>query len=197
MSTHLWNRLLLGFHPGQLSFILRASCDTLPTLVNLRHWKIQTSSNFQHNCIRRTSAHILNGCPVALQQGRHTYWHDQVLLSLFLDIQKHCSEDTNIFADLDNYRAYNTHYPTINLDHLISTWHRNLQCSTTWHSFPRTYLSTEHFQAAWEWKSSKIEYQLLISELDRSYSAVYSRVGQYFIANITWSSTCNTIIACI
>jgi len=30
-----WNRLLSGFHPGQLSFLLRASSDTLPTEVNL------------------------------------------------------------------------------------------------------------------------------------------------------------------
>ena len=43
-SSHLWNRLLLGFHPGQLSFILRASSDTLPTPMNLHHWRIQASS---------------------------------------------------------------------------------------------------------------------------------------------------------
>jgi len=29
-----WNRLLSGLHPGQLSFILRASFHTLPTDVN-------------------------------------------------------------------------------------------------------------------------------------------------------------------
>jgi len=28
-SNQLWNRLLLGFHPGQLSFILRASSDPI------------------------------------------------------------------------------------------------------------------------------------------------------------------------
>ena len=35
-STHLWNRLLLGFHSGQLSFVLRAFSDTLPTPMNLQ-----------------------------------------------------------------------------------------------------------------------------------------------------------------
>ena len=35
-----WNRLLLGCHPGQFSFILRAASDTLPTAVNLQHWNI-------------------------------------------------------------------------------------------------------------------------------------------------------------
>ena len=47
MSTRLWNRLLLGFHPGQLSFVLRASSDTLPTPINLQRWRIQTSSKCQ------------------------------------------------------------------------------------------------------------------------------------------------------
>ena len=31
-----WNRLLLGCHPGQFSFILRAASDTLLTAVNLQ-----------------------------------------------------------------------------------------------------------------------------------------------------------------
>ena len=35
-----WNRLLSGFHPGQLSFILRVSSETLPTAVNLCRWII-------------------------------------------------------------------------------------------------------------------------------------------------------------
>ena len=32
-----WNRLMLGCHPDQLSFILCAASDTLPTAVNLQH----------------------------------------------------------------------------------------------------------------------------------------------------------------
>ena len=33
-SCKTWNQLLSGFHPGQLSFLLRAASDTLPTAVN-------------------------------------------------------------------------------------------------------------------------------------------------------------------
>jgi len=47
LSTRLWNRLLFGFHPGQLSFVLRASSDTLPTPMNLRCWKIQAGSSYR------------------------------------------------------------------------------------------------------------------------------------------------------
>jgi len=39
-----WNCLLSGFHPGQLSFLLRASSDTLLTEVNLCRWKTQCSA---------------------------------------------------------------------------------------------------------------------------------------------------------
>jgi len=93
------HRLLLGLHPGQFLFILRASSDTLPTPVNLQRWKIQTSSSCQLcDCHRPTSAHSLSGCPTALQQGRYTYHHDQVLISLLLDIQKYCC-DVTVVAD--------------------------------------------------------------------------------------------------
>ena len=37
-SCKTWNWLLSGFHPGQLSFLLRAASDTLPTAVNLQQW---------------------------------------------------------------------------------------------------------------------------------------------------------------
>jgi len=55
---------------------------------------------------------ILNSCPIALQQGRYVYRHDQVLLSLLVDIEEYC-DDANVFADLDNYRAGNTPLATI------------------------------------------------------------------------------------
>ena len=57
-----WNRLMLGCHPGQLSFILRAASDTLPTAVNLQRWHIQCSAKCPLcGCVQPTTAHILNG----------------------------------------------------------------------------------------------------------------------------------------
>ena len=58
---------------GQLSFLLRASSDTLPTAINLHRWKIQCGAR----CIlcdssRPTTAHVLSGCPVALSQHTDT-----------------------------------------------------------------------------------------------------------------------------
>ena len=73
-SCKTWNRLLKGFHPGQLSFLLHAASDTLPTAVNLQRWSIQCEAK----CLlcdsqRLTTAHILGSCPAALNQLRYTY----------------------------------------------------------------------------------------------------------------------------
>ena len=40
----LGKKLLLGFHPGLFSFLLRASSNTLPTAVNLHRWHIQSDA---------------------------------------------------------------------------------------------------------------------------------------------------------
>ena len=48
LETHYgtWNRLMLGCHPGQLSFILRAACYMLPKAMKLKHWHIQCSAKY-------------------------------------------------------------------------------------------------------------------------------------------------------
>ena len=61
------------------SNILHTSSDTLPTLMNL-HCCMGNSSCHLCKFPQPTTAHILNGCPVALQQGRYTYQHVEVLM---------------------------------------------------------------------------------------------------------------------
>ena len=66
-SCKTWNRLLSGFHPGQLSFLLRAASDTLPTAVNLQRWSIQCEAKCSLcDSHRTTTAHVLSCCPTAL-----------------------------------------------------------------------------------------------------------------------------------
>ena len=60
----------LGLPAGQLSFILRAGMDCLPTLHNLRCWRCRMDST----CLlcgssQATTLHILNGCPEAVNHG--------------------------------------------------------------------------------------------------------------------------------
>jgi len=97
-----WNRLLLGCNPGQLSFILRAVSDTLPTSVNFKHWHIHGVGLSAH-CVatlaQPTTAHVLGGCPSSLKQGHFTYRHTQVL---------HCltTELTRLFSEVDSISVY-------------------------------------------------------------------------------------------
>ena len=37
-TSHVWNRMLMGLPVGQLSFLLRAGSDCLPTPMNLCRW---------------------------------------------------------------------------------------------------------------------------------------------------------------
>ena len=94
-----------GFHPGQLSFVLRAASDTLPTPVNLGRWHVQSDVK----CIlcdsaRPTTAHILGGCPVALSQQRYTYRHDRPGSS-FNSLQVEGIVQICVYADFQGWRS--------------------------------------------------------------------------------------------
>ena len=70
----VWNRILSGLPAGHLSFILKAGADCIPTPLNLRRWKFQTDPKCPLCSLPLpTSAHILNQCPTALNQGRYTW----------------------------------------------------------------------------------------------------------------------------
>ena len=104
-ENHFWRRIMDGLPSGQLSFMIRAGSDTLPTPMNLQRYKIQVSSHCKL-CQRpqATTGHILSPCPQALEQGRYTWRHDSVLLSLVRSLEKALS-NVQIYADLDNMRA--------------------------------------------------------------------------------------------
>ena len=103
-----WNRLLLGCNLGQLSFILRAASDALPTSVNLKRWHIQCGARCPFcGCTQPTTAHVLGGCPTSLKQGRFTYCHNQVLQGLTAELKKLFSTAgiVSVYTDLQGLRA--------------------------------------------------------------------------------------------
>jgi len=120
-----WRRLMAGFHPGQLSFLLCEVSDTLPTEVNLRRWCIQSDvrCTLCSSC-RPTTAHILGGCSVALTQKRYTYRHDQVLhvlVSRLADMFVNYPS-IQVYADLPGLRASEGPQATVPSDLLITTY---------------------------------------------------------------------------
>ena len=120
-ENKVWNRIMDGLPPGQLSFILRAASDTLPTPLNLRRWKIRVDSKCSLCCSTHpTVLHILNVCPTSLNQGRFTWRHDSVLQKLVRDIFPALSEDERLYVDLPSLRACDNPPATI-LDDIVAT----------------------------------------------------------------------------
>ena len=111
-----WNRLLLGCHPGQFSFILLAASDTLPTAVNLQRWRIQCDTKCTLcGYVRPTTAHVLGSCQVTLSQDRFTYQHNQVLHCLASKLSDFLSgfNTIHVYADLPGMRASESPQGTI------------------------------------------------------------------------------------
>ena len=73
-----WKSYIYNLPKGTMKWLLNASIDTLPTKVNLKLWgKVSNDKCFCGQ--KQTLNHILNCCPVSLNQGRYTYRHDSIL----------------------------------------------------------------------------------------------------------------------
>ena len=73
-----WKSYIYNLPRGTMKFLLNSTIDTLPTKVNLKLWGKRSSDKCR--CGKKeTLNHILNGCDMALQEGRYTYRHDTIL----------------------------------------------------------------------------------------------------------------------
>ena len=121
-TNKTWTRLVTGLPSGQLSFILRAGMDCLPTPLNLKRWKYRSDPSCPLcGSSQATSLHILNGCPTALNQGRYTWRHDSVLNSIASVIKSEISPPTLLYADLPGYRASDNPQSTLPSDVSVSS----------------------------------------------------------------------------
>jgi hypothetical protein len=77
-----WNRLMYDLSPSQLGFAMKSLVNMLPTPDNLARWRYGDYPCKLCGAMKPTPAHILSNCKVALQQGRYTYRHNQVLAVL-------------------------------------------------------------------------------------------------------------------
>ena len=95
-----------GLPAGQLSFLLRAGSDTLPTPLNLRRWRFRSDAKCPL-CANPwpTTQHILNGCPVSLSQGRYTWRHDNALKKLASGLRMHLQPGERVYAGLPGMRV--------------------------------------------------------------------------------------------
>ena len=73
-DNKVWSRIMGGLPSDQLSFVLRAASDTLPTPLNLRRWRYRIDPKFQLcSSISPTVLHILNECMSNFALSRKIY----------------------------------------------------------------------------------------------------------------------------
>ena len=169
--------MLAGLPEGQLSFLLRAGADCLPTPLNLRRWKYRVSASCSLcSSSIPTTAHILNGCQEALVQGRYTWRHDSVLNYLVSHVLSEIDPSTKIFADLPGQRASDSPLATIPTDIWTTTCRPDLvlilKPNITLFELTVPFNSPEALSAARP--SLKSSYLQLITDLeDRGWSVSY------------------------
>ena len=170
-DNHVWDRIQRGLPPGQLSFLLRAGSDTLPTPLNLKRWNLRVDSKC-HLCGSSTPTvfHILNGCPVALDQARYTWRHDSVLWRFDKAIRSHMLEGDHLYSDISGLRAHENPQSTVPHDLTITTARPDMVYmsgnSVILVELTVPSNSYEHLCNAQNRKRQKPLYQLLLSELD-------------------------------
>ena len=167
----MWKRVLQGLPAGQLSSLLRAGTDTLPTPLNLRRWRLKMDPRCPLCGNRQpTIHHILSNCSEALQQGRYTWRHDCALQVLAWGIKDHLDPDTVLYADLPGMRTSENPPATIPDNILITPAHPDnvmvAQSDVTLIELTIPHNSLESISRARQRNSEKEAYQLVLSDLE-------------------------------
>lgn len=79
---------------ARLSFLIRATYDTLPCPRNLHQWFGAEETCSLCNTSNASLQHILSGCTTALSQGRYRWRHDKVLKKL-AEVSESCRKEAN------------------------------------------------------------------------------------------------------
>ena len=166
----VWNRIQAGLPASQLSFLLRAGSDTLPTPLNLKRWRMRIDSRCalcSHHL--PITHHILSACPIALEQGRYTWRHDSTLNVLVKGLRTALPE-ARILADLPGLRAEENPPSTIPSELLVTTARPDIVVianqEVTLVELTIPFNSPESLINAKQRKEDKPNYQLALSDLD-------------------------------
>ena len=100
-----WKSFLWDIPQGVLKFAMNAGINTLPTLDNLRRWGKRVNDRCPFCGNIQTLLHVLSNCPVSLDQGRYTWRHDSVLLSIVSAVRGNLRAGFELFSDLPGFQA--------------------------------------------------------------------------------------------
>lgn len=100
-DNHLiWASTLDMLPENIFKWSLNAVVDMVPHKTNLHRWN-RSPTNLCPLCKgKQTLCHVLNNCPIALNQGRYTWRHNQVLSIIKDFIQEHLLDGYVIECDL-------------------------------------------------------------------------------------------------
>ena len=99
-----WKSYLWDIPQGVLKFAINAGVNTLPSFDNLKRWGKRTSDRCPFCGNIQTLAHILSNCTVALDQGRFTWRHNSVLMSI-IDVIRPKLGRFKLFSDMPGFQA--------------------------------------------------------------------------------------------
>ena len=107
-----WQSIVRGLPRNVMSFCVKLASNALPSPDNLRRWgkRVMVTCPLC-SCPNGTLAHIINFCPVALNQGRFTWRHDSILNFLFGQIKTVAPSDIEIYCDLAGHMINNAVIP--------------------------------------------------------------------------------------
>ena len=74
-----WKSYIYNLSKGTMKWILNSTVNSLPTLSNLKTWGKAASDKCKLCGWKQTLKHITSGCRKALNQGRFTFRHDNIL----------------------------------------------------------------------------------------------------------------------
>ena len=95
-----WKSFLWDIPQGVLKFAINAGINTLPTLDNLRRWGKRVNDRCPLCGNIQTLLHVLSNCSISLDQGRYTWRHNSVLLSIVTTVRDNLQEGFALFSDL-------------------------------------------------------------------------------------------------
>ena len=157
-QNNVWKRIQMGMPAKQLSFLLRAGSDTLPTPLYLWQWRFKSDAKCPLcDSPWPTVRHILNGCPVAHSLGRYTWQHDSALRILANGLRMCLQPRERLYAILPGLRATDNPPATIPgeildtlvcpdmkfswLNLLFHTTHSTASKMQNWKSIARKYIN--------------------------------------------------------
>ena len=103
-----------------IKFAINAGINTLPTLDNLKRWGKRTNDRCPFCGNIETLLHVLSNCSVSLDQGRYTWRHDSVLMSIVTLIRPFLNDGMVLFSDMVGLQA--PHGGTIPPHILVTTF---------------------------------------------------------------------------